>query len=72
MLKVLIVFLFIAIIVSLFSGLWFLLKDQSRSQRTINALIIRVSLATVLLLVLIYGFYSGDLALRTPFPNPPS
>lgn len=69
MLKSFILFLFAAIVISLFSGLWFLLQDQSRSQRTVNSLIIRVSLASALLLLLVYGFYSGELSLRSPFPT---
>ncbi|MEH6580149.1 MAG: twin transmembrane helix small protein [Amphritea sp.] len=68
MIKTLVLLLFIAIIISLFSGLYFLLKDQSRSQRTVKSLALRVTLAIALLLLVIYGFYSGDLALRTPFP----
>ncbi|WP_432471117.1 DUF2909 domain-containing protein [Amphritea sp. HPY] len=72
MLKSIILLLFAAIVISLFSGLWFLLQDQSRSQRTVNSLIIRVSLASVLLLLLIYGFYSGEISLRSPFPVPTS
>lgn len=70
MFKTVILLLFAAIVISLFSGLWFLLQDQSRSQRTVNSLIIRVSLASVLLLLLIYGFYSGEIGLRSPFPIP--
>ena len=68
LIKILVLLLFIAIIISLFSGLYFLLKDQSRSQRTVKSLALRVTLAIALLLLVIYGFYSGDLALRTPFP----
>jgi succinate dehydrogenase hydrophobic anchor subunit len=68
LIKILVLLLFIAIIFSLFSGLYFLLKDQSRSQRTVKSLALRVTLAIALLLLVIYGFYSGDLALRTPFP----
>lgn len=67
--KLLIALLFIAIVISLFSGLYFLLKDQSRSHRTVNSLLIRVAFAVALLLLLIYGFYSGDLSLRVPFPS---
>ena len=68
MLRLLIFVLFIAIIASLFSGLYFLLKDQSRSHRTVWSLTIRVGLALVLVLLLILGFYTGELQLRTPFP----
>ncbi|WP_290703231.1 twin transmembrane helix small protein [Amphritea sp.] len=68
MLKTLIVLIFIFIIISLFSGLYFLLKDQSRSHRTVKSLVLRVSLAVFLLLIILIGFYSGELKLRTAFP----
>ena len=73
MLKTLIVLIFIFIIISLFSGLYFLLKDQSRSHRTVKSLVLRVSLAVFLLLIILIGFYSGELKLRTAFPvlSPP-
>ncbi|RRC96994.1 twin transmembrane helix small protein [Amphritea balenae] len=72
MIKSLIVFIFIAIIISLFAGLYFLLKDQSRSHRTVQSLVLRVSLAIFLLLIILLGVYSGDLQLRTAFPIPDS
>lgn len=72
MFKIVIVFVFIFIIISLFAGLYFLLKDQSRSRRTVQSLILRVSLAIFLLLIILFGFYSGELKLRTPFPLSPS
>jgi hypothetical protein len=77
MLKTLIVLIFIFIIISLFSGLYFLLKDQSRSHRTVKSLVLRVALAVFLLLIILIGVYSGELKLRTAFPvlsppDPPS
>ncbi|MBN0989690.1 twin transmembrane helix small protein [Amphritea pacifica] len=72
MFKIIIVIIFALIIISLFAGLYFLLKDQSRSRRTVQSLILRVSLAAFLLLIILIGFYSGELQLRTPFPLMPS
>ncbi|UTW03563.1 twin transmembrane helix small protein [Amphritea atlantica] len=72
MFKIVIFIVFILIIISLFAGLYFLLKDQSRSRRTVQSLILRVSLAVFLLLIILFGFYSGELKLRTPFPLMPS
>ena len=68
MIKLLILIIFVAIIISLFAGLYFLLKDQSRSYRTVQSLVLRVSLAIFLLLIILVGVYSGALQLRTPFP----
>lgn len=69
MLKALIVFLLIAVIVSLFTGLGFLFKDSSRqdSKRTLYALGVRITLAATLLLVIFYGLWSGELALNAPW-----
>ncbi|WP_428035201.1 twin transmembrane helix small protein [Amphritea sp.] len=72
MLKTAIVIIFILIIITLFAGLYFLLKDQSRSRRTVKSLALRVSLAVLLLIIILLGFYTGELKLRTPFPLAPS
>ncbi len=69
LLKPLIVVLFIAILVSLFCGLYFLLTDRGRSNRTVNSLFLRVAFSIALLLVLLYGFYSGELGTHAPWLN---
>ena len=70
LLKVIIVVLLIAVIISLFSGLVFLFKDSDRadSKRTLYALGVRVSLAALLLATIFYGFYTGELRLGTNAP----
>lgn len=67
MLKVLIVVLLLAVIVSLFSSLSFLIRDESRRSRTVNALIVRVVLSVLLLAVIGIAIYTGELQLN---PNP--
>ena len=58
-----IVLVFIAfILVSLFSALYFLMKDQGRSTRTVKALTIRVVLSIVLFILLLLGFKFGLIA----------
>ena len=72
-LKVLIVILFIAVLVSLSGALVFLLKDMgSKSKRTHYALGIRVSLASLLLISIFYGIYTGQLASRAPWDAGPA
>ncbi|WP_426119837.1 twin transmembrane helix small protein [Pseudomonas sp. DSP3-2-2] len=61
MLKAAIVLMFLATTVSLFSGLFFLVKDDSHSTRLVKALTIRVSLAAITLALITWGFYSGRL-----------
>ena len=70
MLKIIIVILLIGVVVSLFSGLFFLFKDVERtdSRRTLHALGIRVTLAAALLATVFYGFYTGQLRLGTNAP----
>lgn len=67
-LKAIIVILFIGVVVSLTSGLVFLLQDiQSPTKRTVYALGIRVSLAALLLSTIFYGLYTGELGSSAPW-----
>ncbi|WP_061238951.1 twin transmembrane helix small protein [Ectopseudomonas composti] len=61
MLKAAIVLMLLATIASLFSGLFFLVKDDSRSTRVVNALTVRVVLTTITVALIAWGFYSGQL-----------
>jgi hypothetical protein len=61
MLKAAIVLMLFATIGSLFSGLFFLVKDDSHSTRLLKALTLRVSLAAITLALIAWGFYSGRL-----------
>ena len=68
-LKTTIMLLFCAILASLSSGFYFFIKDRgdTQSRRLLNSLAIRVSLAVLLLLCVIHGLWSGELALRAPW-----
>ncbi|MDP3977903.1 MAG: twin transmembrane helix small protein [Pseudomonas sp.] len=61
MLKIAIVLLLLATVISLFSGLFFLVKDEGRSSRLVNSLIVRVSLTALTVALIAWGFYSGQL-----------
>ena len=63
-LKIVIVVLFVAICVSLLSGYFFLMKDQGKTNRTLNSLGARVVLAVLLLGFMAYGIKSGKLNTR--------
>ena len=72
-LKIIIVVLFIAILVSLSSALVFLLKDMgSKSKRTLYALGIRVTLAALLLISIFYGLHTGQLGSSAPWDRGPA
>jgi hypothetical protein len=57
--KLIIVALLLAIVVSLFSGLAFLLRDSSSSRRTVWALTVRVGLSITLVLFLLLSLHMG-------------
>ncbi|KAF1051372.1 MAG: hypothetical protein GAK43_02434 [Stenotrophomonas maltophilia] len=67
MLKAAIVILLLATLVSLFSGLVFLVRDQGHGSRVVNALTVRVVLALATLALIAWGFYSGQLASSAPW-----
>ena len=57
--KLILVALLLAIVASLFSGLFFLMKDDSSRRRTLTALKIRVGLSITLLIFLALAFANG-------------
>jgi hypothetical protein len=55
-----IVILFLAFIVgSLFSALYFLVRDRGRGERTVRALTVRITLSVILFALLMLGYYFG-------------
>lgn len=69
MLKTIILVLLIAIIITLAVGYYFFFQDKGRSKRVLYALGVRVTLAVLLLIAVIYGLTTGQLNLQTPW-NP--
>ncbi|WP_371232195.1 twin transmembrane helix small protein [Pseudomonas sp. QE6] len=67
MLKAAIVLLLLATVVSLFSGLFFLVKDEGHGSRVVNALTVRVILAALTVALIAWGFYSGQLSSPAPW-----
>ncbi|WP_324710840.1 twin transmembrane helix small protein [Pseudomonas citronellolis] len=67
MLKAAIVVLLLATVASLFSGLFFLVKDEGHGSRVVNALTVRVILAALTLALAAWGFYSGQLVTSATF-----
>lgn len=63
--RLIIILAFIAILASLFSGVYFMLKDQGRSTRNVKALTIRISLSLLLFVLLIVAYLTGIIR-----PNP--
>jgi hypothetical protein len=57
--RILIVVLLLAVLVSLFSGLYFVYKDKGGSNRAVTALTIRIVLSVTVFLILMGAFYFG-------------
>ncbi|SIS43373.1 DUF2909 family protein [Neptunomonas antarctica] len=67
MIKLLLLLLFIGAVVSLFSGLFFLIRDRGKSRRIIYSLYLRVLFCVLLLVLVVYGFLSGHLVSHAPW-----
>jgi hypothetical protein len=57
--KIVVILLFVAILASLGSALFFLATDHGQSKRTVKALALRVGLSLTLFLLLMAGYYFG-------------
>lgn len=66
--KYLIVVVMFAIVVSLGSGMYFMLRDKGRSRRMVNSLTVRISLSVALFVLLFVAWYFG---LLQPHPITP-
>ena len=67
MLKAAIALMLVATVVSLFSGLFFLVKDEGNSNRLVTALTVRVVLAVITVALIAWGFLSGQLVSHAPW-----
>ncbi|HHQ14961.1 MAG TPA: twin transmembrane helix small protein [Chromatiales bacterium] len=59
LIKVLIVLVLLAIVASLGSGLFFMMKDDHQSRRMVNALTLRVALSVALFVLLYIAWSQG-------------
>jgi len=67
--KIIVILFLLAIVGSLFSGLFFLMKDKGTSERTVRALTVRVSLSVLLFILLLIGFATGLLQPHGALPG---
>jgi len=61
MFKILIIINLALIVISLFSGIFFLAKEQGNSNRIVTSLTIRVGLSVCLICLLLVGYFTGNL-----------
>jgi len=69
--KIVVVLLLLAVIISLTSGMFFLVNDKGESNRTVKSLTIRITLSIALFLVLIVGYFTGMIQPHGIYPDPP-
>ena len=72
MLKMFIIILMLALLLSLASGFYFLMTDQGDKykRRTLHSLGVRVSLAVGLMMLIVYGVATGQLSSQAPWEAP--
>lgn len=66
--KTVVVLLLLAILISLGSGLVFLLRDSGDSTRTVKALTVRIALSLAAFGLLMLGYYAGWIHPNGPSP----
>ena len=59
LIKILVVILFLLILLSLGSGLFYLVKDQGKTKRTAKALTYRIAISLIAFLFLMIGYFTG-------------
>ena len=57
--KFIVILLLIFILISLFSGLFFLVKDKGQTKRTVNALTVRIALSVLTIVVILIAAATG-------------
>jgi hypothetical protein len=57
--RIVIIILLVAVLASLFSGLYFVYKDKSGGNRAVISLTIRVALSVLVFLILLGSYYFG-------------
>ncbi len=65
--KFIVLLLLAFVVVSLFSGLYFLVKDKGQTNRTANALTVRIGLSIVVIMIIIIAGATGIIEIN---PNP--
>jgi hypothetical protein len=57
--KIVVILFLVFILGSLFSALYFLVRDRGQGERTVKALTVRITLSIVLFVLLMLGYYFG-------------
>ena len=57
--RILVVVMLLLIIISLFTGLFFMYRDKGKSRRVVIALTFRITLSIITFVIVILGLYYG-------------
>ena len=57
--KIVVILFLLFIVGSLFSALYYLVRDKGRGERTVKALTVRITLSVMLFALLMLGYYFG-------------
>ena len=57
--KLIIIAFLIAILYNLGAGLYYMLSDKSKTDRTVNALTRRIGISVILILLIVLGIWTG-------------
>ncbi|HEX5340566.1 MAG TPA: twin transmembrane helix small protein [Gammaproteobacteria bacterium] len=57
--NIIVIVILLAIVISLFSGLFYMLKDRGQSTRALKALTVRIALSLLLFALLMIGYWTG-------------
>lgn len=57
--KFIVLLLLVFVLISLFSGLYFLVKDKGQTKRTVNALTFRIGLSVLAIVVILIAAATG-------------
>jgi len=68
LIKTLIIIALIAILVSLASGMLFLIRDNGKTERTAKALTVRIGLSVALFGLLMLGIFTGQIKPHGIYP----
>jgi len=60
--KIVLAILLLMVVISLFSGLFFMYRDKGQSKRAVNALTIRVLLSITIFAIVVAGHFLGWLS----------
>lgn len=66
LIKIAIIIVLLLIVGSLFSALFYLVKDNGSGKRTAKALTVRITLSLTLFLLLMLGYYTGVIGHSSP------